>query len=288
MTPRLRLPLFLIAALVIGAWLRLDQITAQVLLDDEWHLVHQITYYPPTRIASTFGAADYSIPLALFNWEWMHWLGVSELSLRMPMLVAGLLTVVILPLGLRDKIGERTIALFALLLALSPFLVSYSRIARSYALTLPAIYVAYWLFERVNNGNVIRWKPRSATAFCAGSSYGHILLPVPWWWRPSSRRHGPTGAAVGTNGVPCMRRRWWPESRSRWRCSATVEGFGGAGRQGRSRQNHAGHGRWRTFPVVRHRLASDGLTVCVVLAAIGWKSIWRATPLCAGQRWASR
>jgi len=28
----------------IGAWLRLNQFTQQVLLDDEWHVIHQLLF----------------------------------------------------------------------------------------------------------------------------------------------------------------------------------------------------------------------------------------------------
>ena len=284
MTPRLCLPLCLIAAFALGAYLRLDQIAAQVLIDDEWHLVHQITYYPPAHIALSFGAADYSIPLALLNCVWMRWFGVSELSLRMPMLIAGILTVVLLPLGLRGKVGDRTIALFALLLALSPFLVSYSRIARSYALTLPAIYVAYWLFERVNGGTAIRWK--------ATLGYGLLCGLIVW-------THPVTGPMVV---APILARAWttWRSRRPDWRpllASALAAGIAIA--------------LAVLPPLVKDPAALagksgvDGITletldgalflwlgtgsrvlvcVCIVLTAIGWKTVWCATPLV---RWAT-
>ncbi len=155
---RLLFPVCLLAAFVVGALLRLDQVLAQVLLDDEWHLVHQITYYPPTHMVTTFGGADYSIPLALLDWVAMQQFALSEFTLRLPMIVAGLLTVIVLPMGLRGRLEGRVIALFALLLALSPFLISYSRIARPYALTLLAVYLAYGLFERASAGPEIRWK----------------------------------------------------------------------------------------------------------------------------------
>lgn len=199
---RFRLPHWLLAAFALGTFLRLDQIHAQVLINDEWHPVHQLTYYSPQHIVSTFGNADYGIPLVLFYWVEMKWFGLSELMLRMPMIIAGLLTLVLLPMALRNRVNNRVVALFALLLAISPFLISYTRIARPYALTLLGIYVAYWCLESAVKNSQVRWKPASAYALLCGlvvwthAITGPMLIApliVLWWnalrgngvaWRP--------------------------------------------------------------------------------------------------------
>ena len=105
---RLALSFWLLLALAVGAFLRLDQVVAQVLVGDEWHPVHQLTYYSPRHIISSFGNADYSIPLVLFYWLQMKWHGVSELTLRLPMIVAGVLTLIALPMGLPKWFVGRT------------------------------------------------------------------------------------------------------------------------------------------------------------------------------------
>ena len=187
---RFSLPLFLFTAFALGAFLRLDQILAQVLLDDEWHPVHQLTYYLPGHFMSSFGNADYSIPLVLFYWVEMRLFGVSELMLRVPMIVAGLLTLIALPMALRGRVNNRVIALFALLLAMSPFLISYARIARPYALTLLGIYAAYWCLERAIDNREIRWKPASGYALLCGlvvwthAITGPMLVAplIALWW----------------------------------------------------------------------------------------------------------
>ena len=48
--------------------LRLDQIAAQVLIDDEWHAVHQVLRRTPAQMFLDFGFADYSIPLGILAW----------------------------------------------------------------------------------------------------------------------------------------------------------------------------------------------------------------------------
>ena len=56
--------------------------------------------------------------------------------MRGPMLVCGLATLVLFPLYVAPRLGGATAAVFAVLLAISPLLVVYSRMARPYAITL--------------------------------------------------------------------------------------------------------------------------------------------------------
>ena len=55
----------------------------------------------------------------------------------------GLLTLVVLPLYVAPRLGRATAALFALLLAVSPLLVIFSRMARPYAITLLLGWIAH-------------------------------------------------------------------------------------------------------------------------------------------------
>ena len=74
----------LIAAMVVGAVLRLQQIRAQVLIDDEWHAVHQLLRLSPAQMFVDFGHADYSIPLGLLDGLESRWFGLSETMMRVP------------------------------------------------------------------------------------------------------------------------------------------------------------------------------------------------------------
>jgi len=141
------------AALVLGAALRLDQFGAQVLLDDEWHAVHQVLARPPSAFFTDLGHADYGIPLALYDWALVHTIGLSETAMRMPMMVAGLATIVLVPLAVARRVGAGVALALAFLLALSPPLVAYSQIARPYGLTLLAGLYAHWAFQRYLRGS---------------------------------------------------------------------------------------------------------------------------------------
>lgn len=134
-------------AVVCGAALRLNQFSSQLLIDDEWHAVHKLLSVGSAQeIFLSFGYADHSVPLTLLYWLQSSWFGLSELGMRWPMMVSGLLTLVLFPACVMRALGRREAVVFAWLLALSPMLVNYSRTARPYAMTLLLSYLAYWAF----------------------------------------------------------------------------------------------------------------------------------------------
>ena len=69
--------------------------------------------------------------------------------MRWPMMLAGIATLVALPLYARRYLGAGTALFFSVLLAISPMLVFYSRMARPYALTLLLSLVALILAPQV-------------------------------------------------------------------------------------------------------------------------------------------
>lgn len=141
----------LTAILIFGAWLRFDQFAYQVVTDDEWHALFQLITHSPRQFLLSFGFSDYSIPLTLLYWNEANWFGLSELGMRWPMMLAGLLTLILFPVWVSRHLGWRVALVFALLLAISPLLISYSRNARPYALTLFLGYLAHYAFFRYWN-----------------------------------------------------------------------------------------------------------------------------------------
>ena len=135
-------------AILAGAWLRLDQFFIQVLIDDEWHSVHQLLQKQPGQIALSFGHADYSIPLTLLYWWEAATFGLSEALMRWPMLIAGIVALAFLPWLTARRINRFAALGLATLLAISPLLISYSQKARPYALTVLLVWLSYWLFHR--------------------------------------------------------------------------------------------------------------------------------------------
>lgn len=136
-TKRVRLDWWLAGIVLAGIAIRLFQYPQQVLLDDEWHAIHQLLRgKSPGELFLSLGHADYSIPLGLLYWLEMRWFGLSEWAMRWPMLLAGVATLVLLPTWARGRFPRRVTLIFAGLLAVSPLLLIYSHTARPYALTL--------------------------------------------------------------------------------------------------------------------------------------------------------
>jgi hypothetical protein len=138
----------IVAAIALGAYLRLDQWLSQVLIDDEWHAVHQVLRHNPAGMFLDFGFADYSIPLGILYWYEAAEFGLSELAMRWPMMACGLVTLIVGPMLIVRRVSRAAAFGFALLLATSPLLVIYSRMARPYAITLLLGWLAHFAYRR--------------------------------------------------------------------------------------------------------------------------------------------
>jgi hypothetical protein len=127
--------------LLAGALLRLWNLRAQVPGDDELHLVRTALTQPVGKILVTYQKVDACIPLsALYGALVNGGLRLTELGVRLPALLAGLLLLVLAPLWADRRLGRSTAIAYAWLLAISPGLVLYSRIARPY---MPVVLLAF-------------------------------------------------------------------------------------------------------------------------------------------------
>lgn len=140
-----------VLVVLLGVYLRLDQLLIQTLLDDEWHAVYQLQHNSPQKIFLSFGFLDHSIPLTLFYWFEARFFGLSEIMMRWPMILFGLATLVFFPRYIYKKFSYQEFILFSFLIATSPLLVMYSRTARPYAITLFLVYFSIWLFYKYYN-----------------------------------------------------------------------------------------------------------------------------------------
>lgn len=138
----------LAVAVAFGTWVRYQQWFDQVLIDDEWHLVHRLVLSTPREMFLDFGYSDYGIPLGLAYSALGALTGLSESALRLPMLVAGVATLVLLPALVLRRVGLGAATIFAWLLAISPLLIVYSRLARPYALIVLFVWIAVFAFAR--------------------------------------------------------------------------------------------------------------------------------------------
>lgn len=137
----------LVVALIVGIFLRCYQISTQILLDDEWHAINELLHADAWQIATHFGVADYSIPLTLYDkFLYLHG-GLSEWSMRAPMLITGIGILFLAPWLLRRMAKPATLAVWVGLMAISPVLVYLTRTARPYAITDLLCFVAIIAFR---------------------------------------------------------------------------------------------------------------------------------------------
>ena len=158
------------AAFAGGAALRLYHLPAQVLLGDEIHAVRAVLSIPLPEILVTYRITDYCLPLAgLARFVLERGGTLSELDFRWPVVASGLLLLAAAPLVARRLASPRAAFVYPWLLAISPGLVLYSRIARSYA-------------------------PASLLALAAVGAFFA-------WWRTGRRRYGAAYAVLGALAV---------------------------------------------------------------------------------------
>jgi len=121
-------------ALAAGVTLRLWHLPAQVFAEDELHSVRAALAHPISRILVTYQRLDNTIPLtAAFRFLLDRGIKLTEMMVRAPAVLSGLALLLLLPWWVARRLGWGTAAVFTGLLAISPGLVFYSRIARSYA-----------------------------------------------------------------------------------------------------------------------------------------------------------
>jgi hypothetical protein len=175
---RLRQELGLLGAVAVGAAIRLDQIREQIVLDDEWHALHAILRFGYWRILTHFGWTDVCIPLAVYDKLVADTIGLSEMGMRLPMLLAGIGSLLVFPLMLRTWLGRPATTSLAWLLAISPLHVFFSRFARPYVISLLLVMVGALAFARWREGGRPRWKALSVAGFVLGPYFHLSTLPV--------------------------------------------------------------------------------------------------------------
>jgi hypothetical protein len=138
----------LVWPILIGGYLRLWHLPQQILVDDEWHMVHKLRAGTSfAGLVADFGTTDHSIGLSVCDWLLMQLTAVDELWLRMPSVVAGMLLIGLFPAMMQRHLGRGASTILAWLLAVSPLLCFFTRLARPYAITTLLVCVAATSFH---------------------------------------------------------------------------------------------------------------------------------------------
>lgn len=178
----LRQLLWLVPALVLGCMVRTWGVRGQILMGDEFHALTSCLNLGLGELLTTYRLADHCIPMAAYDWVLVR-VGVplTELLVRLPALVAGLASLVVLPVCAAVLVERRAAVLFGWLLALSPALIFYSRFARPYSVVVLLGLVAMVSFWRFWERGTSRW----------GMLYA-LVAAVATWFHPGA---GPFVAA---------------------------------------------------------------------------------------------
>jgi len=190
--PATWLPVLLPVA--VGVLLRLHGLSEQIIGGDELHSVDAALRLSLPRILTTYEVADNCMPWTAY----LHLLlqagvGLTEKLVRLPSLVAGLVSLLVIPVVLARRIGRAEAVLFAWLVALSPTFIYYSRVARPYTVVVLLGFVSvacfwrWWELERTAvRGRERRW---IRWGWAAGYAVSGALAS---WFHPAS---GPFVAA---------------------------------------------------------------------------------------------
>jgi hypothetical protein len=164
----------LVAILSVGVVARLWNLRSQVLAGDETHALG-VALDPSAPILFTYRVSDNCIPLTLYDRLLVDWgVSLTEILVRMPALVAGFALLILAPLWVWRRSGAGPAVIFGWLLAVSPGLVFYTRIARSYApITLLgcAAVVAFEAWDRRRGP----WLAASYVACAAIAVWFHLV-----------------------------------------------------------------------------------------------------------------
>jgi hypothetical protein len=125
--------LWLTAIFILGTSLRLYLLPSQILVDDEWHNLNQVIGKSYWDLLTQFNPVDNSsLPMNLYDLALLKTIGWSEMMIRLPVILTGLASLIVLPLLVRKVFNARVGVIFGCLLAISPFLIFYSRFVRAY------------------------------------------------------------------------------------------------------------------------------------------------------------
>jgi hypothetical protein len=141
----------LVAGVVLGAFLRLHGLSAQIPMDDEWHGLDFALSRDSWFLFTHFSRAGAnSIPFNLYLRGLLCSYGWTEVSIALPSLLAGIGLLWVFPRWVWRRFGAVAGSVTAALLAIAPFLIFYSRVARAYSAvllleSLALIAVCEWL-----------------------------------------------------------------------------------------------------------------------------------------------
>jgi len=157
---------------ILGLFLRFFELARKPLWLDEAS-TNYLTTQPDLTAVITAASSDHHAPLHFVAIWLIKSIGSSEFLLRLPSVIAGALTVLVIFFIANELYNEQAGLIAAALLALSPFHILYSQEARMYGMVVLFVSLAVFLFLRAS-------RTRSTPDWllfgcaCAASFYTHF------------------------------------------------------------------------------------------------------------------
>lgn len=160
-----------------------------------------------------YAVADFHPPLWFATiWIWGKTFGYSEIVLRFPSVIFGVITIYLTYLLGKKLISEKGGLLAALLLAVNPLHIYYSQEARMYALAALAVAFNMYLLVKVVKGervNIILFT--LSNLFVLLSDYiAYFIFPAQFIFLLLSSRKTITKWALAVGGAVLLNALWWP------------------------------------------------------------------------------
>ena len=174
MVPKLGISLVILA----GVFLRAHAVGTQLVFADEIHALMLVPGHHYRYLFTHFSITDACIPLTVYDRLLMDTVGLNEWLMRLPSLISGAATIVLLAAFAWHRYGPMESWMAAGLLAFSPYHVYLSREARPYPICVFFLLVALFaVFRRAEAPN-LRFSLLAAVASFLAVYFHLLALPV--------------------------------------------------------------------------------------------------------------
>src|SRR5579863_7770658 len=168
----------IILVILVSVFLRAHAIGTQLVFADEIHALTILPNHHYRYLFTHFSVNDACIPLTVYDRLLMDTVGLNEWLMRLPSIISGVATIVLLAAFARHRYGPMESWLASGLLAFAPYHVYLSREARPYPIAVFFLLVALFAVFRHDEAPNLRFSLLAAVASFLAVYFHLLALPV--------------------------------------------------------------------------------------------------------------